>query len=263
MFDILDVDEVDGCYYGLFKDESTSTEAMNLGFDTYTVFKTARSGGVVQKLPYIVVNPNLYRTADQLYSLFVLVMHRDSEDQEFRLRLQEISVPDNPVYSGRVIELQRAMENRGVDVDGLEIRDVVLSRLKVNHGFSYFFVLDNKDTEFHKVKYGNDFEQMSIDTTLELQNALEKTLRSTVMKSHMDEMHHGEQAYYFDEIAKKINQFADDFTVFDLIPAEFGMTQDVGVIPDSKVDDTDTLTDHRVDSVQVSTDVLWTDGMVA
>jgi hypothetical protein len=37
--------------------------------------------------------------------------------------------------------------------------------------------------------------------------------------------------------------------MFDLIPTEFDETQDVGVIPESKVDDNDTLEDHRVDSV--------------
>ena len=155
------------------------------------------------------------------------------------------------------------MAARGVDVKDLKIRDVIMSRLRVNHGASYFFVLDNKDTQFHKVCYGNDFEQMSLDSIIELQNALETSLRKTVLENHMDEMHHGEQSYYFDAIARKINQFADDFNVFDLIPAEFGMTQDVGVIPDSKVDDQDEVSDHRVDSVLVSTDILWTDGMVA
>ena len=105
MFDILDVDEVDGCYYGLFKDESASTASLELGVETYTVFKTARDGGVVQRLPYIVANPNLYRTADPLYSLFVLVFHRDNDNENYRLRLQEISVPDSTVYAGRVIEL--------------------------------------------------------------------------------------------------------------------------------------------------------------
>lgn len=155
------------------------------------------------------------------------------------------------------------MAARGVDVKDLKIRDVIMSRLRVNHGASYFFVLDNKDTQFHKVCYGNDFEQMSLDSIIELQNALETSLRKIVLENHMDEMHHGEQSYYFDAIARKINQFADDFNVFDLIPAEFGMTQDVGVIPDSKVDDQDEVSDHRVDSVLVSTDILWTDGMVA
>ena len=75
-------------------------------------------------------------------------------------------------------------------------------------------------------------------------------------------MHHGEQREYFDIIAGKVNQFADDFSMFDIIPAEFGITQDIGVIPNSKVDDIDKSTDHRVDSIQVSTDILQTQGMV-
>lgn len=77
MFDILDIDEVDGCYYGLFKDEKNSTDDETL----YTVFKTAPSykdargidrTGVVQRLPYKVVDPSLYRTNDDLYSLYVV-----------------------------------------------------------------------------------------------------------------------------------------------------------------------------------------------
>ena len=45
MFDILDVNEVDGCYYGLFRDESE--EASSADHELYTIFKTASEGGVV------------------------------------------------------------------------------------------------------------------------------------------------------------------------------------------------------------------------
>lgn len=47
------------------------------------------------------------------------------------------------------------------------------------------------------------------------------------------------------------------------MPAEFSATQDVGVVPDSKIDDTDEGTDHRPDSVLATTDILWTDGLLA
>ena len=81
MFDILDVNEVDGCYYGLFKDKRSVDE------ETYTVFKTAAPGGVVQRLPYTIVVPSLFRTSDPLYSLFVVDRVEDGETGEPRLRL--------------------------------------------------------------------------------------------------------------------------------------------------------------------------------
>lgn len=61
-----------------------------------------------------------------------------------------------------------------------------------------------------------------------------------------------------------MNQFSDGFNVFDLLQTEFSMTQDVGVIPDSRIDDTDDgNADHRGISIQVSTDVLRGEGMHA
>ena len=269
MFDIIDVDEVDGCYYGLFKDGSQSSKAAELGFDTYTVFKTASSktgGGIVQRLPYIVATPSLYRSADPLYSLFVLALHPDSgKESGFRLRLQEISVPDADPYSGRVVELQDIMEQGGVDVSGLVVKDISLSNFKTGSAKGSFFVLDNKDRRFHLVGFSNVFKQLSIDDTDSLKAALEEAFSSEILQRHIQEMHQGdsEMAKRMDAAARKVNMGAEGFTPFDLVPAEFGMTQDVGVIPDSKVDDTDETPDHRADSVLVSTDILWTDGMVA
>ena len=51
--------------------------------------------------------------------------------------------------------------------------------------------------------------------------------------------------------------------MFQLVPTEFQETQDIGVIPSSKIDDTDMEPDHRKDSLQVSTDIMWTDGLFA
>ena len=65
----------------------------------------------------------------------------------------------------------------------------------------------------------------------------------------MDGLHHGDQSYYFDVIASKVNQFDPNFSTYSLIPTEFRETQNVGVIPDGKVDDEDEVKDHRVDSV--------------
>ena len=76
-------------------------------------------------------------------------------------------------------------------------------------------------------------------------------------------MHHKEQSSYFDTLARKVNQYAEGFETFSLIPTEFPETQDVGVIPGGKIDDTDDIEDHRVVSVLASTDILQTGGMVA
>lgn len=260
MYDILDVNEVDGCYYGLFKDKRVTDKEL------FTVFRTAVPGGVVQRMPYNIVVSSLFRSADPLYSLFVV----DRVDD--RLRLQEISVPDNDIYRGRCIEIQNILrDSDAVDMTGDEfkIMDVLMTEFKVNSGTSSFFVLDNKGTGFHKVLYTNNFAQASIDSVGDVDKegtlkwSLWNALKDTLVAKHMEEMHHGEQTSYFDVVARKVNQFKDGFSVFDLVAAEFGNTQDVGVVPSSKVDDTDTMTDHRYDSVQVSTDILWTDGMVA
>ena len=82
-----------------------------------------------------------------------------------------------------------------------------------------------------------------------------------VLNAHENEVGMHKDVFYFDEIGKKINQFNDGFNVFDLIPTEFGVTQDVGVIPSQITEDGDESTDHRNDSMFVSTDILQTDGI--
>lgn len=77
------------------------------------------------------------------------------------------------------------------------------------------------------------------------------------------DVHHSSDDEFFGKVNKKVNQFKPGFSAFDLLPTEFDQTQDIGVIPSSKVDDTDEHSDHRFDSVQVSTDVVQADGMFA
>lgn len=77
MFDLVDVSEVDGCHYGLFRDESISALEKHSGRTTYTVFKVVSDGDVVQRLPYTVLLPKLHRTSDNLYSLYVLMQTDD------------------------------------------------------------------------------------------------------------------------------------------------------------------------------------------
>jgi hypothetical protein len=203
MFDILDVDEVGNCYYGVFKDKSKPTS--QFGFDVYSTFRMDASTGIVRKLPYLVVNPSLYRTSDDLYSLFVLAIHRDNESDPWRLRLQEVSVPDDDMYKGRVIELQQLFESNGIEAEDLVVNELILSKFQTDAMKSSFFVLDNKDTGFHKVGYVNNFDQMSIDNVYDLKEQLRTSIMETLMQKHMDEMHHGELGSYFDTINGKVN----------------------------------------------------------
>lgn len=260
MFDIIDLDEVGGCYYGLFKDLTNSSEDGQV----YVVFKTFPEGEQesipVQRLPYRISVPKMYRTLDDLYSIYVV------EDNSV---LREVSVPDSDMFSNRVIDLDGILRKHGKIPDGveLEIRQAILSRFKVGDSRTSFFVLSNLG--LHKIEYQNTFEQVSIDRMqgrldgkpIGLKDVLLDSLKSTVVAKHVSDMHHGEQSSYFDAISGKMNQFHDDFDIFQTIPTEFTETQDIGVVPDQKVDDTDEETDHRVDSIQVSTDVLLADGM--
>ena len=252
MFDILDIGEVDGCYYGLFKDEINSTDEHPL----YTVFKTApeykyRDGtsreGVVSRLPYKVVNPKLYVTKGGLYSLYVV-----EELDNGRKQLREVSVPDSDLYPYRTIPLQDVVEWDPIvegeyAPDHLEIYEMVMSKFAAGDPTTSFFVLSNWPKGFHKVSYINDFEQASIDDLTSFNEALRKTFAETILAKHMADKHTG--AGYFGVVAGKVNQAVPGFNTFSLVPAEFGETQDVGVIPASKVDDTDIVTDHRDDSI--------------
>lgn len=259
MYDILDVNEIDGRYYGLFKNEDESTED-NI---TYTVFKAEKNGGVVQRLPWQILNPHMFRTNDNLYALYV-VSNEPRDGETLHPVLREITVPDSDEYPERVIDIYELFKNNNGATTSkidLEVLTLLMDEFKLKSKEGQFFALTNQG--FHKVNYVDDFGQLSIDSMDDFQEALERTLGDIVLGKHMDEMHDEEQAYYFRYLKSKVNQFADDFTVFDLIPTEFKETQDVGVIPDGPVTDVDDADDHRDDSILTSTDILWTDGMVA
>ena len=70
MYELLSVDEAGGYYYGLFKNNDSNSKFN--GEDTYVVFKVGKSGGVVQRLPWQILVPHMYRTNDSLYSLYVV-----------------------------------------------------------------------------------------------------------------------------------------------------------------------------------------------
>lgn len=56
--------------------------------------------GIVEKLPYKIVYPRMFKTADTLYSLYVLVR------EDSKLKLVEISVPDSPLYINKTIDIE-------------------------------------------------------------------------------------------------------------------------------------------------------------
>ena len=261
MYDILDVNEVDGRYYGLFKNETDGTDVN--GKETYVVFKCESKGGVVQRLPWQILVPHMYRTNDSLYSLYV-VSNEPKEGETYHPVLREISVPDSDEYPERVIDINMLFERNNGEVEwknDLEILDMIMGEFQLKSKEGQFFALTNKG--FHRIDYIDQFKQLSIDNLADFEQSLYDTLNSTVIQKHMDEMHNLEQAYYFKVLGSKLNQFDDDFTMFGLIPTEFTETQDIGVIPNTKTTDIDDVEDHRVDSVLTSTDILWTDGMFA
>jgi uncharacterized repeat protein (TIGR02543 family) len=265
MYDILDVHEIDNCYFGLFKGESENNEDET----TYTVFKS-KEGGVVQRLPWKILEPHMYRTNDDLYSLYV-VSNEPVGKETRHVVLREISVPDTDDYPNRVIDLERIFKsNQENSSEDLHVSQLIMDEFKLESNGSAFFALTNKG--FYKVSYEDQFKQLSIDhmdgrdsdgSPIGFIDRLQDTLRNVVLQKHIDEKHDLEQSYYFGVLKSKINQFDDNFKVFDLVPTEFDQTQDIGVVPDSKVTDIDDVSDHREDSILASTDILWTDGMVA
>ena len=101
MFDILDIYEVDGSYYGMFRD---GTE--NHDNSKFVVFRSGLDSDVVQKLPYCISLPNFFRSNDDLYSLFVVEQIWDEDSSEYRSVIREISVPDSDLYGERTIDIE-------------------------------------------------------------------------------------------------------------------------------------------------------------
>ena len=106
MYDILDINELDDCYYGLFKNDNGSEDEK----DTYVVFKTLAKGGVVQRLPWTILDPHMYRTNDNLYSLYV-VSNEPKQGETYHPVLREISVPDSDEYPERVMDINKLYES--------------------------------------------------------------------------------------------------------------------------------------------------------
>lgn len=232
MYDILDVNEVDGRYYGLFLNEDIGTRVD--GEPTYTVFRIEKGGGIVHRLPWQILEPHMYKTNDDLYTLYV-VSNEPQAGETYHPVLREISVPDSHEYPEKVIDIYNLYKNNNGDDTWDEsskkfgVISLIMDEFKLKSKDGKFFALTSKG--FHMVDYVDDFDQLSIDGIDDFREALEKTLGDVVIGKHMAEMHDDEQKMYFQFLKSKINQFADDFTVFELIPTEFVETQDVGVIP--------------------------------
>ena len=253
MFDILDINEVDGCYYGLFRNGDTRDSESR-----YTVFKTSDEGGVVRRLPWNIIHPSMIRTADDIYSLYVVALDTDGSTY-----LQEISVPDEDLYVDRRIPLEDIVvdssANQGIEKGKLDITQVIMDDFRPGRMNTHFFMLSNAGLT--RIQYKVNIKPLSIDRISDFREALSDALGKTTLGQHLSEMHEGDG--FFDVIGRKVNQFGKDFNLLELVPVEFDQTQDIGVIPDSRVDDTDGSGDHRVDSVQVSTDIVYADGMFA
>ena len=143
-------------------------------------------------------------------------------------------MPDCEEYLDREIDIEGIFANSDGEREAeeaiapLSIRELIMSEFKLRTKASSFFVLSNRG--FHKVGYKDELKQLSIDemddrgldgTPYGFRDRLYDTLRDTVLQRHLDDMHNGEQQEYFNAIARKINQFDDDFSPFDLVPVEF------------------------------------------
>lgn len=155
MFDILDIQDVDGCFYGLFKNENRP-----LGQVTYTAFKCPPTDdGVVERLPYDIVLPQMYVTSDDLYSLYVVSMEDGS------LKLREISVPHSDLYVNRVFDIP-TMLSKVLPDDELEELDITQVMMQgfvtdTTNSSSHIDLISNKG--FHRVGY----EKVTYDTYIQ------------------------------------------------------------------------------------------------
>ena len=225
MLDILDVNEVDGCYYGLFKGDG----------DSYVVFRSATKyiddngvsrSGVVQRLPYDIAVPKMFRTADDIYSLYVV------SRENGRQVLREISVPDDEIYTHRTIDIDGILDAGTTLPDGssssdggLTISTLIMEKFAPGKAGTSFFCLSNRG--FHKIPHVHVFRQLSIDrmegvvdgNPVGLKDILYDELRKVVLGQHLESHHEGNT--YFATLSRKAVQTSDDFNVFDLLPAEF------------------------------------------
>lgn len=152
MFDILDIQEVDGYYYGLFKDDRKSRER---GKDTYTIFKCPMDEQTIDKLPFDVIIPKLYVTSDELYSLYVVT------EENGRVKLQELSVPNSDPYVNRKFDIVDVFKCGCPKEDEKTWDDIEVKELMMDNFItdtvgdnSYIFSLSNKG--FHEIKYSID-----------------------------------------------------------------------------------------------------------
>lgn len=75
---------------------------------------------------------------------------------------------------------------------------------------------------FHEISVKDDINQLSIDKKDDFVARLTSSLNDSIMDKHIKSMHDDNK--FFETVSRKINQFDDGFSTFDLIPAEFGST---------------------------------------
>ena len=222
------------------------------------MFKCPYEDGTVDRLSYDIALPYMYVTSDYLYSLYVV----DREDGNLKLR--EISVPNSDPYVNRVFDIGELIKDSIPDgnLEEFKVNQVLMQSFitDTTNPISHIDIMSNKG--FHRVSYERVQYEPYVQTKDEFIDKLRDGLRENVIFAHEEEIGMHVDVPYFDNISKKINQFKSGFNTFDLIPTEFGQTQDVGVIPTQVVEDgNDDVTDHRNDSIFVSTDILKTDGV--
>ena len=84
--------------------------------------------------------PSLFRTVDDLYSLYVVVRNGDG-----KIGLQEISVPDEDIYTHRYIDIQEVMENSDsieiTEDNPLQISQLMMEKFRPGMPSTQFFAL--------------------------------------------------------------------------------------------------------------------------
>ena len=139
------------------------------------MFKVTTPDGIVQKLPYNVVNHTFNMSASPIYSLYVL-----EKPSSGNVRLREISVPDSPVYSDRTIDIFQTLADSKVEnLDSLEVKQVLISEFNPWDYSTSFFVLGNGNRLF-KIGFKNRLEHVSIDGLSEFRNSLSDGLEKIV-----------------------------------------------------------------------------------
>ena len=105
-------------------------------------------------------------------------------------------------------------------MDGFELNNVVMSEFAYGQSSTSFFAFTNLGLK--KIGYKKDIDQdnhVAIDRMDVFKESLYDAFDYGILARHLDEFH---SDGFFAGIKKKVDQFDDSFSMFDLIPTEFG-----------------------------------------